>query len=90
MADNLPRISITPDWQSVNALTSISVGVALKIQHIGGVDVDLALAATIPTSDIGERIENNQFFFVPAGENALWAKTAAKSGGAVLSVQDNT
>lgn len=91
MADNLPRISIDKDWLDLNSASGIAIGTAMKIQNVGGNRVDVVVSVSIPTTDIGEVLEQFKFFGVVAGEtSAVWAKTHAKSGGAELSVQDDT
>lgn len=91
MADNLARIPIGKEWIDLNDASGLAVGTALKIQHVGGSRVDIAVSASAPTSEIGEVLVPWSFYGVNVGEtNAVWAKIHPKSGGARLSVQDNT
>lgn len=91
MANNLPRIPVNDNWLDLNTASGISVGTALKIQNTGGSSVNIVLASSEPTIDIGEVIEPRKFVGVVAGEaGTVWAKTVTRGGGANLSVQDNT
>lgn len=94
MAATIPRITATNQWQSANALTGIASGTALKLQHIGGMFVNIVLAAVEPTSQDnseGEQIKAGKFFAVEAGEAEVWLKVASPLDGltALLSVQEN-
>lgn len=94
MADTIPRITVNTTWQAVSALTTLTAGTAIKIQHVGGNFVDIVIDATIPTSATGtngEQIRTGGWFTVAAGENDVWVKTSSPTLGltASLSVQAN-
>jgi len=91
MANNLPRIPIGGEWINLNSVSGLAVGTALKIQHTGGTNVDIAISENEPAATIGEVLIAWQWYAVIIGEaNPVWAKTSSRSGGAQLSVQDDT
>lgn len=93
MADNRERITVTNVWQSMNVGGSpvLPIGTNLKVQHVGGDDVRVAVSAASPTTDVGERIDTYDFVAVGDGEtSAVWVKIEGEQGSALISVQDNT
>lgn len=93
MADNRERITVTNVWQNLNigGTPVLPIGTNLKIQHVGGADVRVAVSAASPTTNVGERIETYDFDVVGDSEtNAVWVKIEGENGTGVISVQDNT
>jgi hypothetical protein len=92
MADNVLRIKLNNTWQDLNTLSGIAAGTATKVQRIGGDDVDIAISAAIPTTDVGERLQSgSDWYAVAASESAVWAKCAngASLASATVSFQEN-
>lgn len=92
MPDNVLRIKLNSAWQNLNVQSGIMAGTATKVQRIGGDDVDIAISAAIPTTDVGERLQSgNDWYSVAASESAVWARCAngASLASATVSFQEN-
>lgn len=91
MADTLPKLTATSEWQSANALSGLAVGTALKLEVLGGVAVDVNIGPAQPvTQDAIDRIDVYGWYAVAAGESEVWFRTCTNgSTTALVSVQAN-
>lgn len=89
MADTREAVYLTPDWQSVSALTGIIAGTGISIQNLTNNQVHVVVSATQPPVDfIGEVIQGfrypNSVGQVLSGNNEVWLR-----GDGLVSIQED-
>lgn len=91
MADTLPNVDITSEWQAVSVLTdgAIAAGAGCIIQNQSQTRINAAIAASQPAADfMGIIIPTlpERPLMIAAGANEVWLKTRGH-GTAIANVQ---
>ena len=92
MAQTIPDIIVTSIWQSINTLSSISIGTAMSIDN-KTIGVVLLAEGTQPASDSLDGVplttykDNKSTGTVVTGSLEIWARTESTTATSRIAVQ---
>lgn len=91
MADTLPNVAVSREWQAVSVLTGIAAGKGCVIQNQGSNEIYVAIMAEKPPTSIRGVVvppKADRPYYVQEGSSEVWIRGNMATTGWTVNIQE--